>query len=102
MTINFVKSIYILNIYRVYETQQGVVLFQSSWIMDVIQRRCQVHDIVGGQHLLCPHYLAPMETGCSGPNHVTVTRMTSRNGRDVLKRSTAKSYQLNGEASVKG
>lgn len=45
---------------RVYETQQDIAVFRSSWIHEVLQHSCTIHDIPLGQHLLLPHYLAPV------------------------------------------
>lgn len=49
-------------LYRIYESQDEIAVFQTSWITEILQRQCQLHDIVLGQHLLCPHFLAPIAT----------------------------------------
>ena len=70
---------------RVYETQQDVAVFQSSWIHEVILQRCSIHDVPLGQHLLLPHYLVlgpreedPQPTGSTSllptKPHVSATR----------------------------
>lgn len=46
-----------------YETQQDIAVFQSSWIHSVIQNRCTIHDVPLGQHLLLPHFLSTRENG---------------------------------------
>ena len=48
--------------YRIYESQDEIAVFQTSWITEILQRQCQLHDVVLGQHLLCPHFLAPIAT----------------------------------------
>lgn len=47
-----------------YETQQDVAVFGSSWIHAVIKNSCTIYDVPLGQHLVLPHHLFPGET-CS-------------------------------------
>ena len=42
---------------RVYDTQPGVVVFQSAWINRVLTEHCTVYDIPLGQYLVLPHFL---------------------------------------------
>ena len=53
---------YYKHLYRIYESQDEIAVFQTSWITEILQKQCQVHDVVLGQHLLCPHFLAPIDT----------------------------------------
>ena len=62
-----------------YETQQDIALFQSTWIREVIQNSCTIHDIALGQHLLLPHYLAASrETGSPQPTSLHVEQGRTR------------------------
>ncbi len=53
---------YYKHLYRIYESQDEIAVFQTSWITEILQKQCQLHGVVLGQHLLCPHFLAPIDT----------------------------------------
>ena len=59
-----------------YESQQDVALFQSTWIREVVQSNCTIHDLALGQHLLLPHYLAP-RTDAGGSPQPTLPHVES-------------------------
>ncbi len=43
---------------RLYDDpQEQIVVVKSSWIEEVLQRQCSVHDVVLGKHLLTPHFM---------------------------------------------
>lgn len=44
-------------VHRIYNTQIEVAVLQTSWIKEVLQRRCQVCEVALGHHLLLPDWL---------------------------------------------
>ena len=42
---------------RVYSEQRDVCVFLSAWVAEILQQKCQVHDIALGKYCLQPHFM---------------------------------------------
>ena len=62
----------VVSMYRVYDTQPGVTVFQPAWVNAVIVKRCTVHDIPLGQYLVLPHYLLQVYMYISSHIHYVI------------------------------
>lgn len=48
---------------RLYGWQKDIVVVQTSWIQEVLQKHCPVKDIPMSRHLLIPHFMEGLGLG---------------------------------------
>lgn len=47
----------VVMLHRLYGWQKDIVVIQTSWIKEILQKQCPVRDIPLSHHILTPHFM---------------------------------------------